>query len=93
MALSKTTRERIEENKYLRREMRRRARRHGIQFRFLAAYRTQIYKEERELQGDRIGEIFYPTILIEGPLPPYEPSARNLRRAARHQARMKALAA
>jgi hypothetical protein len=80
MALSKAVKTRIKEKKRYRREMWRMSQIHGPHYRIFVKTRLTISYNLRAAQKDVFGELFFPTEVIV--LPPWQPTARNIRRAA-----------
>ena len=81
MALSKEVKARIKWNRNYRREMWTMSRIHGPHFRIFAKERLTIEFNRRAAQKDEFGEFFFPVQIFT--LPPWQPSARNIRRQQR----------
>lgn len=85
MALSKETKARIRFNKKYRLEMWKYSQVYGTHYRIFTKVRLTIAFNQRAAQKDTFGELFFPVQVIV--LPPWQPTARNIRRAARQARR------
>lgn len=86
MALSKAVKARIKANRRYRSEMWTMSRLHGPHYRIFVKTRLTMAFNLRAAQKDEFGEFFFPTQIIT--LPPWQPSARNIRRHQRQQHRL-----